>query len=228
MTVYGEGIVGLQDDITDDEALSGTGNHPSTAILIGLPDELAEWADQNQDLIVRVQSALKSSYTSLTSDQLWETVAASCSPEWQAAHADLQDAERTWNNLHHPSNMPLGAIGQALDCDETDTAGDRYALSLSHFTIIDEGLRQRPDLENLLNVLLVQKRMLGQSESGTRRTLLSAEQLADMNPLRDEFRHASRPPNTAMRHFRTAVRTLLMPREKREVTGLIVPWSPKI
>ncbi len=228
MTVCDGGIVGLQDDITDDDALSGTGKHPGTAILIGLPDELAEWADQNRELILRVQGALKSSYAGLTHDQLWETIAASCSPEWQVAHADLRDAEKKWNNLHHPSNMSLGAIGQALDSDETDTAGDRYALSLSHFTIIDEGLRQRPDLENLLNVLLVQKRMLGQSEGGTRRMLLSAEQLADINPLSDEFRRASRPPSAAVRHFRAAMRTLLLPREKREVTGLIVPWSPKI
>ncbi|MBU6476069.1 MAG: hypothetical protein KGL10_00280 [Alphaproteobacteria bacterium] len=218
----------MHDDTTEDEALSGGGKYPENATLIGLPDELAEWADQNRPLILRIQGALNNSYAGLTNDQLWEAIAANCSPEWQLAQAGLRAAEKEWNDLNHPANRPLGLIGQALDSEETERAGDRYALSLSHFTIIDEGLRQRPDLEKLLNVLLVQKRMLGQSEAMTLRTLLSTEQLADMTPLSDEFCRAARRRGIVVRQFKSAVRAFLVPREQKAATGVIVPWSPKI
>ncbi len=229
MIINSGGILESYKSTTEDVTLSEAENHPKSAVLVGLPDELLEWVEQNQDLILRIQAALKDSYANLTNDQLWEAIAANSSPEWRLARADLQDAEKTWNSLHHPAKMPLGLIGQALDSEETNSAGDRYTLSLSHFTIIDEGLRQRPDLEKLLNVLLVQKRMLGGSETHTRRTFLSTEQLADMDPLKDAFRHAARRRGVMVRQLKTVMKGFFTPQNKLDkTTGVIVPWSPKI
>ncbi len=199
------------------------------ALLMGLPDELVEWVDQNKELVRRVQLALSDSYASLTEDQIWEVVASSCSPEWQKAREDLRTAEKSWNEFNDPLNAPLGAIGQALDSDETESTREHFAFSLSHFTIINEGLRQRPDLSTLLNVLLVQKRMLDQSAVKTQRVKAATNALSEMvDPLRDDFMRAARPPSRIQKQFKTSMRRLLASKKPIPSMNVIVPWLPGI
>ena len=213
--------------VKDDEDFNG-GKRPP-AILINLPDELAEWADQNHELIRRVQGALTDSYASLSEDQIWEVIATTCDPrppQWQEARENLRSAEKIWDNLNSPMNASLGAIGQALDSHETDDAKKHFDLSLSDFTIINEGLRQRPDLSTLLNVLLVQKRMLDQSTDRTHQAQQSTIELADMTSLRDDFRRAARKPSRIQRQFRAYTQRLLAPRKPVSPMNVIVPWLP--
>ncbi len=134
---------------------------------ITLPDELTTWADKNRDLIERVQNALSDTYHTLSEEQLWEVVAEASSAEWREAKKDLQTAECQRQELTSPEKTPLGLIGNALDSDKTNAAQEAVFLSLAHFTVINEGLRERQDLAKLLDVLLVQKRMLENSAACT-------------------------------------------------------------
>jgi hypothetical protein len=198
------------------------------SVLIGLPDELAEWADQNRDLIRKVLHALKDSYANLTEDQIWETIADVSSPEWKPAHDAWLSAEKEMSKLKHPMHAPLGAIGEALDSDETGHAQHRHDTSLAEFTIINEGLRNRPDLENLLKVLLVQKRMLDQSTSLTRQAQRAFRKLTHIVSLREDFAHAARRPGRVRQQFLHYARGLLAPKKKQKViytTGVVVPWQ---
>jgi hypothetical protein len=171
----------MNGSVEDDEDLK----RPK-ALLMDLPDVLAEWADQNHELVTRVQGALNNSYSSLSEDQIWAVVAASCSPEWRQARQDLR----------------------AVEAD-----GAREHLALSHYTMINEGLRQRPDLGNLLSVLLVQKRMLNQSADHTLLTQKSTNSMTDMTSLRESFRHVARKICAAKKQIM--------------LTNVTVPWSPE-
>ncbi|MBI3441084.1 MAG: hypothetical protein HY052_04675 [Proteobacteria bacterium] len=134
---------------------------------IELPDELAAWADRNQELVERVQTALTDTYGTLTDDQLWEIIAESQSPEWRQARDGLREAQLCVDDLNSPEKASLGLIGHALDSEENNAAHEQLSVSIAHFTIINEGLRQRDDLSRLLSVLLVQKRMLERSAERT-------------------------------------------------------------
>lgn len=134
---------------------------------IELPEDLAKWVDKNQEMVERVLNALSDTYDTLSDDQLWEAIAATNSPEWREAKEDLRTAELRMEDLNSPEKTSLGLIGSALDSDETNAAKEQHTVSLSHFTVINEGLRQREDLSRLLSVLLVQKRMLERSSVGS-------------------------------------------------------------
>lgn len=197
-------------------------------VLMDLPDELLEWAQQNGELIRRVRSALSDTYAGLTEDQVWEAIASVASPEWRAAHATLRAAEAQWTDLQRPENRALGLIGQALDSDAIEGARDLYHVSLSHFTIINEGLRQRPDLTNLLSVLLVQKRMVDQSALLTQNILRATMDLADLAYLRSDFNAMARPPTRIQRRFRDYTRKLFArPGAQAPVdANTVIPWLP--
>ena len=218
---------GVVDNIIFDDDDSAPVNRPA-ALLIGLADDLTEWADQNQELITRIQAALAGSYMRLTEDQLWEVIATAVQdPQWIKARQDLQTDKKTWSDMNSPLNAPLGAIGQALDSDETNNVEERYLLSLSQFTIINEGLRQRPDLSRLLDVLIVQRRMLDQSEGQTQQTKASTEALAELSPLREYFKRAAKRPSRIQKQFRAYTQRLLSPRKSAPITSVIVPWLPR-
>jgi len=151
--------------IQDNTVFSGSERAPIK--WIELPDDLAKWADQNHELVERVQRALSNTYDTLSDEQLWEVIASACSAEWRTARTDLRAVETQWADLNSPEKTSLGLIGNALDSDENNAVSDRFAFSLAHFTIINEGLRQREDLSKLLSVLLVQKRMLERSAERT-------------------------------------------------------------
>jgi hypothetical protein len=214
----------LVEEIDDSEA----GKWPET-LRLDSPRELAEWADQNHELVADVLNALKSSYaTELNEEQIWHIVAtASGDPQWLEAHQTMQEAEQTWKDLNHPENAPLGAIGLALDSDQTVGAHERYLFMLANFAIISEGLMERrPDLAQLLNVLLVQKRMIDQSLSRARQVLEAAKNLADMFSLKETFTRAARGPSFIRRQFRASMR-LLAPKKQFNTMSVIVPWSPE-
>src|SRR4051812_6633550 len=107
MKVNAREFRGMVESTIEDLDDSDAAKRPPS-ILIGLPDELAEWVDQNQELVSRVQHALADSYATLTEDHIWEVVAATCSHEWKKARQDFEAAEKMWKNLNSPMNAPLG------------------------------------------------------------------------------------------------------------------------
>lgn len=194
---------------------------------LGLPDELAAWASENHELVMRVQEGLRSSYADEISPQkLMEIVAAASNdPDFMKAQHEKRDAEKIWNDLNHPTNAPLGLIGLALESDESVHAHERYLAALANYTIISEGLMERrPDLAKLLNVLLVQKRMIDQSLTRARQVLRSAREMAEMFSLRDVFRKKARGPSLIGRQFKASM-SLLLPRKAPAVSGVVFPWS---
>lgn len=131
---------------------------------LGLPDEVAEWADRNSGLVLKMRDSLAATYDSVpTKEQIWEGIASACAPEWRQARATCEAAQQRLEVLNLPENRPLGAIGWATGGDEIEEAQDAYNLSLSDFTMIDEGLRRREDLGLLFKILTVQMRMLAKS-----------------------------------------------------------------
>lgn len=196
--------------------------------LISLPDELAEWADQNQELVLRIQNALSETYDKLTEDQIWEVIAANSSAEWRKARADLRIVEEEWADLRRPENTPLGSIGEALDSDETNVVREKYTISLSQFTVINEGLRRREDLRNLLGVLLVQKRMLDMSTEHTQMVQRQTDDLAELTSIRPAFRKAARRRTHIGAQFKLYAEKLFAPKEKEHAVKTVpVPWSPE-
>ena len=198
------------------------------ATLLSLPDELAEWAEQNKEMVLRIHHALSDTYNTLTEEQLWEVIAAAASPEWRTAREELAAAEEQWADLNSPENASLGAIGNALDSEETADVGKNFAVALSDFTIIDEGLRQRADLRKLLQVLLVQRRMLALSGEVTQQVQRDTNALKTMIQIRNDFREAARKRIRITAHFQTYARRLFQPKKEAALrTAPVLPWAPK-
>lgn len=145
-----------------------------------LPDDLDAWVRQNAEMIDKIQAGLNATYDRrLTEDQLWEIIAAAAAPEWVESKSALDAAETAWTKLHSPEEEPLGLIGSALQSDKTNPAAENFIAKLSDFTVINEGLRQRPDLASLLKVLSVQMRLLDQSKDETIKASLVTEAFAE-------------------------------------------------
>jgi len=214
----------IVEDIDDSAA-----ERPATALLLGLPEDISEWVSQNRELISRVQGGLTSSYAEITPEQIWQAIViASGDPHSVQALEEMLTAKKIWDELNDPSNAPLGAIGRALESDKTDSARERYFSVLANFTIVSEGLMERrPDLAKLLNVLLVQKRMLDQSLRRTQEVKQAAEYLGERLSLSSVFGSAARRPSRISRQFKAAIR-LLAPKKQFNATSVTVPWSQGI
>lgn len=213
--------------IIEDTGDSGIVTLP-TAHLMGLPDELAEWVMQNQELVMRVQDALKRSYAAApTEDQIWEVIAENCDPNaplWHNAREDLRTKQKAWEDMHHPANAPLGPIGEALDGDKIESVNREHNISLAKFTEINEGLRQREDLSNLFSVLRVVERMVNKSTELTRGAEKNTNDLEEMTSLRDIFGQAARRPSLLYK-FREVARHLLTSKKHATAMTATVPWS---
>lgn len=213
--------------IVEDTSDSGIVTLP-TAYLMDLPDELAEWVMHNQELVMRVQDALKRSYAATpTEEQVWEVIAATCDPnppQWQNAREGLRSSQKAWEDMHHPTNAPLGLIGEALDGDKIESVNRQLNLSLANFTEVNEGLRQREDLSNLFSVLRVVERMVNKSTELTRRAEKNTDDLEEMTSLRDIFGQAARRPSLLYK-FRKAARHLLTSKKHAAAMTSTVPWS---
>jgi len=201
-----------------------------SALPLELPDELAQWVHNNNELVGRVQDALNGSYASLTEEQIWHIIAnASGDPDFMRSHKEMREAEKVWNELNQPMNVPLGLIGLALESEKTSSARERYLSTLANFTIISEGLlERRPDLARLLNVMLVQKRMIDQSLARSQQVAAAAKKLGEVLSLKDDFGRAAKPPSFISRQFRSSMRRLLAPKKQFNAKGVIVPWMPGI
>lgn len=218
-------MVGIVVEDIEDDAERDV--RPSSALPLGLPEELADWVHKNHELVSRVQQGLRSSYAEeITPQKLLEIVAAASNdPDFMKAQGERLEAEKVWNELSHPANAPLGLIGLALESDESVRAHERYISALANFTIISEGLMERrPDLAKLLNVLLVQKRMLDLSLTRARQVLKAAQEMAEMFSLRDVFRKNARAPSLIGRQFRASM-SLFKPKKPAPVAGAVFPWS---
>lgn len=220
----GQSVVNTLVEDSDDSA----DVRPSNTLPLGLPDELAGWVNNNSELVGRIQESLAGSYATLTEEQIWHVIAAAAGdPDFMKAQKDVQAAEKIWNELNHPINRSLGAIGRALDSDETDEAHNRYLQKLANFALISEGLlERRPDLAKLLNVLLVQKRMLDQSLKRAREVVKAAKELTEIFSLRDSFNKPAKR-NRIRHQFKSAIERLLAP--KRQFNAHVpLPWGPKV
>lgn len=144
---------------------------------MALPSDLERWTQKNSDMILRVSHALDGTHESLTEEQIWMLVAAAFSDSWRQARGALDAAESEIERLNSSDLASLGAIGRALDSDEVGAAAEDFHTALATFTIVNEGLRQRDDLNTLLKVLLVQRRMLEQSIKQTRNVKAAAQTL---------------------------------------------------
>lgn len=136
--------------------------------LIELPEEVAKWADQNQEMVERIRTTLSDPDDEMIAEKLWDILASACSPEWREAKEHLDFTKRHLDDLNSPEKAPLGLIGSAMDSDEINAAREQHTLSLSHFTVINEGLRKREDLSRLLMALLKRKEDLDRSIASTR------------------------------------------------------------
>jgi hypothetical protein len=142
-----------------------------------LPHDLSEWITSNKQLVAEVKQALRVTGETLSEDALWELIARGTSSEWSTAHTKLKTAETEWKQLFNPDRTSLGLIGMALDGDEYNEVTQRHDLALAEFTLINEGLRQRPDLRNLLDVLTVVQRKIQSSMALTEETLSATNDL---------------------------------------------------
>ncbi len=143
----------------DSTTFSGT--ERPTVQWIELPDELARWADKNQELIARIQKSLAETYISLSDEDLCQMIAASTALQWREEKTDLCSVEAEWTD--NPAAIPLHLV-KNLPHQATEGFTTR---TLALFTLISEGLHEREDLAKLLCVLQVQRRMIERSTAQT-------------------------------------------------------------
>jgi hypothetical protein len=211
----------IVEDIEDDV-------RPSTALPLGLPEEFAEWVSHNAEFITRIQQGLRSSYAEeLTPQKLMGIIlTASNDPAFVQAQHDMQEAKKELDLRDDPLNKPLGLIGRALESEELSGVRKRYDDALASYTIISEGLLEhRPDLAKLLNVLLVQKRMIDQSIARTRKILEAAKELAELISLKRGFNRRARKSSILSRQFES-----LFNRKKQPIVFAksTLPWLPGV
>jgi hypothetical protein len=176
-------------------------------------EDIEKWTVQNEDMAARLQAALLKSPKPLSELQLWEALAGACSPEWLAARTALSRAEKTLAILTSPAFAPLGLIGGALDSHETNEANGNFNQSLIQFTLINETLRSRADLNRLLGVLLVQQQTLYATEAIS---LQAKEMTETLGALTDKAPKANRGLREKFQHYTQKV--LNITRHKPAVT----------
>ncbi len=109
--------------------------------------------DQHEDLIAEIQDHIEKTGALLDESLLWDMVAAKNSPDWIASKNTLEDCRLDLEDRLSDDNIPLGLIGQAFDGGALDDSRDAYTLALCQFTILNEELRQRSDLQSTLSQL---------------------------------------------------------------------------
>jgi hypothetical protein len=117
----------------------------------------------------------------VTEKTLWDTIAASHSPEWAEAHRLLQKAHDYMTSVE-----PLGAIEAALNGEEIAKAEAAHSEALARFTIIDETKRRDPTLSNKFNQMLAQHRVVKMLDD----SIETSEDAADASMrLSEAFKH---------------------------------------
>jgi hypothetical protein len=119
----------------------------------------------------------------LPENTLWDMIADTWSTDWARARAHLGDAANDLYERQKPENIPLGAIGLALDAGELDQSEKRYREALADFTVINEALRQDEKLSRLLEILCTVEE--SQTITATAQKLNNSFKVAEKKPAKE-------------------------------------------
>lgn len=117
---------------------------------------LGNWAVEHADFLTALTHKMTQSghpAKKLTENTVWDLIADTWSPDWAQAKTQLGIAANDLFERQKPENIPLGAIGLALDAGELDQSEKRYRDALADFTVINEALRQDTQLSRLLETI---------------------------------------------------------------------------
>lgn len=128
-----------------------------------LPSHVEDWAQQNRALLQQVDARM-SQKGPLAEETIWTMVAEGCSPAWASAKKGLKQAAENLGAWTSDDNMPLGAIGMALDGGEMDKLQGRYNVALAHFTAIEEALRNEQGPKALMEAVRQRMRVIADVE----------------------------------------------------------------
>lgn len=111
-------------------------------------------------ILSHLDLASRASDSPLSENQIWQLMARTASPSWAQAYAHLQRAQQHLNFLDNNDNKPLGAIGMALESEETCAAETNYLAAQSRFTMLDEKLRRKKFLGMLLEDIVAREKSI--------------------------------------------------------------------
>ena len=89
---------------------------------------LGDWAVENADFLTALTHKMTQSghpVKKLTENTVWDLIADTWSPDWAQAKTQLGAAANDLFERQKPENVPLGAIGFALDAGEMDKSEKR-------------------------------------------------------------------------------------------------------
>jgi len=168
-------------DRNDFEYTVFSGSERARISMLDLPIELNQWVSTNKELVTRIQDSLSNTYETLTEDSLWGIIAQDSSDDWREAKNELTNVQSEWDELNSPSTVPLGLIGGALESHIFIPVAEKLSYSLSNFTIINEGLKEREDLAKLLQVLKIVNRIVDQSKKSSKNMIGVTETLSNLD-----------------------------------------------
>ena len=141
------------------ESITPLYNYGSREVTNTLPKELSDWVSKNTAIVEKIRKALEVTKEELNEEALWEIVATHTSEQWAEARNNFNAAEAKWAELNTDNEVTLGSIGDALEWHIRTPVKDEFDASLAYFKITDEGLREREDLKNLMQVFKVINRL---------------------------------------------------------------------
>lgn len=116
--------------------------------------------EQNQAMINELLAAMGDKAFGATDADIWEMLAERFSPEWRESRDALLRAQKELDERLNDDNVPLGLIGMALDGGETTQYNDAYSTAIANFTMVNENLRQKTDMQQLMGGLLLAQRAM--------------------------------------------------------------------
>jgi hypothetical protein len=145
------------------------------------------WADDNADFLSALHHKMAQNgygVKKLPENTLWDMIADTWSTDWARARTHLGDAANDLYERQKPENIPLGAIGLALDAGELDQSEKRYREALADFTVINEALRQDEKLSRLLEILCTVEE--SQTITATAQKLNNSFKVAEKKPAKEK------------------------------------------
>lgn len=153
-------------------------------------------AEENEDLLSVISAKIEETGAMMDESDLWALVATSRSPQWQDAKSNLDECRLDLEDRLSDDNIPLGPIGLAFDAGALDNSRDAFTMALSQYTIIDEELRQRRDLQRTFSQLTMLQKQLKSSYDLSRKALKQTQKLdqsmklSALKPLTSSFQAA--------------------------------------
>lgn len=152
---------------------------------------LGDWAVENADFLTALTHKINQGGTQakkLSENAAWNMIADTWSPDWAQAKTQLGVAANDLFERQKPENVPLGAVGLALDAGEMDKSEKRYRDALADFTVINEELRQNLHLSRLLETICEIADTVEASQDVTAKTqkLNNSFKVAEKTPAREK------------------------------------------